>query len=71
MKKKDLIETVVTMVIFYTIISLVVVIVYTIEKYGILVASSCLASLPLIGGIIMIIISKFKNNENRKSRTRE
>lgn len=58
MKKKDLIETVVTMVIFYTIISLVVVIVYTIEKYGILVASSCLASLLLIGGIILIKLDK-------------
>lgn len=58
MKKKDLIETVVTMVIFYTIVSLVVVIVYTIEKYGILVASSCLASLLLIGGIILIKLDK-------------
>nr|DAH81145.1 MAG TPA: Lysostaphin [Caudoviricetes sp.] len=63
MKKKDLIETVVTMVIFYTIISLVVVIAYTIEKYGILVASSCLASLLFIGGIILIKLYK-KNTDS-------
>jgi Mn2+/Fe2+ NRAMP family transporter len=63
MKKKDLIETVVTMVIFYTIIFLVVVIVYTIEKYGILVASSCLASLLLIVGIILIKLNK-KNTDS-------
>lgn len=63
MKKKDLIETVVTMVIFYTIISLVVVIVYAIEKYDILVASSCLASLLFTGGIILIKLYK-KNTDS-------
>lgn len=32
--------------------------VYTMEKYGILVASSCLASLLIIGGIIFIKLDK-------------
>lgn len=32
--------------------------VYTMEKYGILVASSCLASLLIIGGIILIKLDK-------------
>lgn len=32
--------------------------IYTIEKYGILVASSCLAYLLLIGGIILIKLDK-------------
>lgn len=63
MKKKDLIETGVTMVIFYMIISLVVAMAYTMEKYGILVASLCLASLLLIGGIILIKLGK-KNTDS-------
>lgn len=36
--------------------------VYTMEKYGILVASSCLASLLIIGGIIFIKLDK-KNTQ--------
>lgn len=63
MKKKDLIETGVTMVIFYMIISLVVAMAYTMEKYGILVASLFLASLLLIGGIILIKLGK-KNTDS-------
>lgn len=51
------------MVIFYTIVSLVVVIVYEIKKYDILVASSCLASLLFIGGIILIKLYK-KNTDS-------
>lgn len=35
-----------------------VALIYTIGKYGILVASSCLASLLLIGGIILIKLDK-------------
>lgn len=58
MKKKDLIETGVTMIIFYMIISLVVAMAYTMEKYGILVASSCSAFLLLIVGIILIKLNK-------------
>lgn len=46
------------MVIFYMIISLVVAMAYTMEKYGILVASSCSAFLLLIVGIILIKLNK-------------
>lgn len=37
--------------------------VYTMENYGILVASSCLASLLIIGGIILIKLDK-KNTDS-------
>lgn len=37
--------------------------IYMLGKYGILVASSCLASLLIIGGIILIKLDNTKHNE--------
>lgn len=58
MKKNDLKDTGKSMIGFGTGLFAGVALIYTIGKYGILVASSCLASLLLIGGIILIKLDK-------------
>ncbi len=58
MKKNDLKDTGKSMIGTGTGLFTGIAFVYTIEKYGILVASSCLASLLLIGGIILIKLDK-------------
>ena len=58
MKKKDLKDTWKSMIGAGTGLFIGIALVYTMEKYGILVASSCLASLLIIVGIILIKFDK-------------
>lgn len=62
-KKKDLKDTGESMISVGMGLFTGIALVYTMENYGILVASSCLASLLIIGGIILIKLDK-KNTDS-------
>ena len=63
MKKNDLKDTGESMISVGMGLFTGIALVYTMENYGILVASSCLASLLIIGGIILIKLDK-KNTDS-------
>lgn len=63
MKKKDLKDTGESKISVGIGLFTGIALIYMLGKYGILVASSCLASLLIIGGIILIKLDNTKHNE--------